>query len=85
LLQARIDAIRHRGGNPFMDYQLPHAIIQLKQGVGRLIRDIHDRGLLMLCDPRLRSKPYGRLFLRSLPSMPQTQDMADVEAFFAGK
>jgi ATP-dependent DNA helicase DinG len=68
-----------------MDYQLPHAIIQLKQGVGRLIRDIHDRGLLMLCDPRLRSKPYGRLFLRSLPSMPQTQDMADVEAFFAGK
>jgi ATP-dependent DNA helicase DinG len=85
LLQARLDAIRHRGGNPFMDYQLPHAIIQLKQGVGRLIRDIHDRGMLMLCDPRLRSKPYGRLFLRSLPSMPQTQDMADVEAFFVGK
>lgn len=83
LLQARIDAIRHGGGNPFMDYQLPHAVIQLKQGVGRLIRDTHDRGLLMLCDPRLRSKPYGRLFLRSLPNMPQTQDIADVEAFFA--
>lgn len=85
LLQARIDAIRRQGGNPFMDYQLPNAIIQLKQGIGRLIRDSHDRGLLMLCDPRLRSKPYGRLFLRSLPNIPQTQNMVDVDAFFAGK
>lgn len=82
LLQARIDAIRRRGGNPFMDYQLPNAIIQLKQGVGRLIRDSRDRGVLMLCDPRLRSKPYGRLFLKSLPNMPQTQDITSVEAFF---
>lgn len=85
LLQARIDAIRRRGGNPFMDYQLPSAIIQLKQGIGRLIRDSHDRGLLMLCDPRLRSKPYGRLFLRSLPNLPQTQNRVDVDSFFAGK
>ncbi|BAW80333.1 helicase c2 [Candidatus Nitrosoglobus terrae] len=83
LLQARIDAIRRRGGNPFMDYQLPHAIVQLKQGVGRLIRDAHDRGLLMLCDPRLHNKSYGWLFLKSLPNMPRTQDIADVKAFFA--
>jgi ATP-dependent DNA helicase DinG len=83
LLQARIDAIRRRGGNPFMDYQLPAAIIQLKQGIGRLIRDVHERGVLVLCDPRLQSKPYGRLFLRSLPKMRQSQDMIDVAAFFA--
>jgi ATP-dependent DNA helicase DinG len=68
-----------------MDYQLPRAVISLKQGVGRLIRDGDDRGLLMLCDPRLLSKSYGKVFLRSLPAMPQTRALEDVEEFFASQ
>ena len=83
VLQARIDALRQRGGNPFRDFQLPQAVIALKQGAGRLIRDIHDRGLLVVCDPRLRSRSYGRAFLDSLPPMPRTQEMEDVRRFFA--
>lgn len=83
VLQARIEAIRRRGGNPFLEYQLPHAIISLKQGVGRLIRDVHDRGVLMLCDPRLLSKSYGRLFLDSLPTMMRTRCLERVQHFFA--
>jgi len=82
VLQARIDAMRRRGGNPFMDYQLPNAVIALKQGVGRLIRDVNDRGVLVICDPRLLGKPYGRIFLASLPPMARTRDVADVERFF---
>ena len=65
-----------------MDYQLPQAVIALKQGVGRLIRDERDRGVLVLCDPRLRSKPYGRLFLASLPPMPRTDRLENVQSFF---
>ncbi len=84
VLEARLDAIRRGGGNPFRDWQLPSAAIALKQGVGRLIRTHADRGVLVLCDPRLVSKPYGRLFLDSLPPMPRTRDVADVQAFFAG-
>jgi ATP-dependent DNA helicase DinG len=83
VLQARIEAIRSGGGNPFMDYQLPNAVIMLKQGVGRLIRDVTDRGIMMLCDPRITSKPYGRVFLNSLPDMRVTRDEDDVAAFFA--
>jgi ATP-dependent DNA helicase DinG len=83
VLQARIEAIRNGGGNPFMDYQLPNAVIMLKQGVGRLIRDITDRGIMMLCDPRISSKPYGRVFLKSLPAMRVTRDEDDVTLFFA--
>jgi len=83
ILQARLEALRERGGNPFMDYQLPAAVIALKQGAGRLIRDVTDSGVLMLCDPRLRSKPYGRLFLSSLPTMPQSRKLEDVQEFFA--
>jgi len=80
--QARIDAMKERGGNPFMDEQLPHAVITLKQGVGRLIRDVSDRGVLVICDPRLLGKRYGRVFLNSLPDMGRTRDLDDVVAFF---
>ncbi len=66
-----------------MSWQVPQAVIALKQGAGRLIRDVDDRGVLVLCDPRLVDKPYGRRFLQSLPPMPRTRDLADVERFFA--
>ena len=82
VLQARCAALRRRGGNPFMDYQLPQAVIALKQGVGRLIRDVDDRGVLILCDPRLLSKSYGRVFLNSLPPMARTRSLRRVAAFF---
>jgi ATP-dependent DNA helicase DinG len=84
VLAARIEAIRAQGGNPFASLQLPQAVLQLKQGAGRLIRDETDRGVLMLCDPRLRSKPYGSRILRSLPAMRLTRSLAEVEGFFAG-
>jgi ATP-dependent DNA helicase DinG len=83
VFEARLDAIRRAGGNPFRDEQLPQAVIALKQGVGRLIRTETDRGVLVLCDPRLLGKSYGKLFLDSLPPFPRTRDVADVEAFFA--
>jgi ATP-dependent DNA helicase DinG len=82
VLAARIDALRARGGNPFNELQLPQAVLQLKQGAGRLIRDEADRGVLMLCDPRLLSKPYGRRVLGALPPMKVTREAAEVEAFF---
>ena len=83
MLQARAAAMQEAGRSPFMDYQLPNAVIALKQGVGRLIRDTQDRGVLMLCDPRLRSKGYGKVFLASLPAMPRTRALSDVQQFFA--
>ncbi len=83
VLQARIDALRKRGGNPFMAYQLPQAAIALKQGAGRLIRDEKDRGVLAVCDPRLLSKPYGKIFIRSLPAMTKTQDLNVLKRFFS--
>ena len=82
ILQAKIDHLRERGGNPFASIQIPAAVIQLKQGIGRLIRDSSDYGVLVLCDPRFLTKPYGKLFLRSLPPMPITQNSADVATFF---
>jgi ATP-dependent DNA helicase DinG len=84
VMQARIESLRQRGENPFMDYQLPQAVITLKQGVGRLIRDVSDRGVLVLGDPRLLSKSYGRTFLDSLPPMPRTKKLERVQAFFNG-
>ena len=83
VLEARLDAVRRAGGNPFRDEQLPSAVIALKQGAGRLIRSFTDRGLLVLCDPRLLSKSYGRIFLDSLPPLPRTRELGDVERFFA--
>ena len=83
LLQARLDGLRARGANPFMEYQVPQAVIALKQGAGRLIRDITDRGVLVVCDPRLLSRPYGRAFINSLPPMARTREFEDVRRFFA--
>jgi len=83
VLAARIEAIRAREGNAFTELQLPQAVLSLKQGAGRLIRDETDRGVLMLCDPRLTSRAYGRQILKSLPPMKLTRDLAAVKAFFA--
>lgn len=83
VLSARLDSMQRAGHNPFVSYQLPAAIIALKQGVGRLIRDHGDRGILMLCDPRLLTRPYGKLFLNSLPEIPRIRAVAEVEQFFS--
>ncbi len=81
VLQARLAAIREAGGNAFFDYQVPQAVIGLKQGVGRLIRDVDDRGVMVICDPRLYAKSYGRIFLDSLPPMRVTRDTAQTLRF----
>jgi ATP-dependent DNA helicase DinG len=82
VLAARIEKINQEGRNAFMEYQLPHAVITLKQGAGRLIRDETDRGVLMICDPRLLTKQYGRRIWQSLPPMKRTREVAEVEKFF---
>ena len=82
VLSARIDKMNREGRNAFMEYQVPQAVITLKQGAGRLIRDETDRGVLMICDPRLVDKPYGKRIWRSLPPMKRTRELAEVEAFF---
>jgi ATP-dependent DNA helicase DinG len=81
LTRARLAAIEQRGGNPFMEEQVPQAVVALKQGVGRLIRDQHDFGVIMLCDRRLTTRSYGRLFLDSLPPMPRTETLGEVQQF----
>ncbi len=84
VLSARIDKMNNEGRNAFMEYQLPQAVITLKQGAGRLIRDETDRGVLMICDPRLLGKPYGKRIWQSLPPMRRTREIGEVEAFFNG-
>ncbi|MDD4915766.1 MAG: ATP-dependent DNA helicase [Methylococcales bacterium] len=83
VLKARLGAMEKQGRNPFFEHQLPAAIIMLRQGVGRLIRDVNDRGVLMVCDPRLLKRAYGQLFLDSVPAMQRSRDIADVRRFFA--
>jgi len=82
VLAARIDVMQRNGLNGFMDHQLPEAIINLKQGAGRLIRDETDRGVLMICDPRLISKPYGRRIWQSLPAFARTRELEVAQGFF---
>lgn len=84
LVRARVEAIRRDGGDPFIEFQLPQAVLALKQGVGRLVRDFEDRGLVVLGDRRLRTRGYGRVFLDSLPPMPLLEDGVDALQFAAG-
>jgi len=82
VLAATIERINRGGGNAFMDYQVPRAVISLKQGAGRLIRDEADRGALVICDPRLVEKSYGRRIWQALPPFRRTRKLEEVEAFF---
>jgi ATP-dependent DNA helicase DinG len=82
VVSARMKAIEENGGRPFFDYQVPSAVLTLKQGFGRLIRSLEDRGVLVLLDPRVRTKRYGQTFLASLPPYRMTTTITDVEEFF---
>lgn len=82
VLSARVDKMNAEGKNAFMEYQLPYSVITLKQGAGRLIRDENDRGVLMICDPRLITKSYGKRIWQSLPPFKRTRELVEVEAFF---
>jgi len=83
LMMARLEFIRRQGGNGFTGHQLPLAVLSLKQGAGRLLRDETDYGIIVLCDPRISSRSYGRVFLNSLEPMPCTADIDDVARFLA--
>ena len=82
VLKARLHAMEQQGRKPFFEHQLPAAIIALRQGVGRLIRDENDRGVLMVCDPRLLKRAYGQMFLDSVPPMRRSREIEDVKQFF---
>jgi ATP-dependent DNA helicase DinG len=83
ILQARVQMLRKQGADPFNSFQLPNAVLTLKQGAGRLIRDHNDRGILIICDPRLVASRYGQTFLQSLPDMPRTREIDKVKEFFS--
>ncbi|MCP3701091.1 MAG: ATP-dependent helicase, partial [Aliivibrio sp.] len=83
LLKARIEDCQLSGGDAFSQVQIPDAVITLKQGVGRLIRDTKDKGVLVICDNRLVTRPYGSTFLQSLPPIPRTRDLRNVSEFLA--
>ena len=83
LTKAQIQRIERDGRNPFLEYQIPEAVIALKQGAGRLIRGPEERGVLMLCDPRIHTRSYGQMFLTALPPMRRTSELSDVQSFFA--
>ena len=81
VLSARIEHLKRQGRNAFSEYQLPHAVISMKQGAGRLIRDESDHGVLMVCDPRLVEKHYGKVIWRSLPPMRRTRSLDEAVSF----
>lgn len=83
VIMARMERIKNEGGNPFYDFQIPRAVLALRQGVGRLMRSSTDRGGLAICDVRLFTKQYGKLFLKSLPPSPICRELKDVVSFFA--
>jgi ATP-dependent DNA helicase DinG len=83
VIMARVERIKNEGGNPFVAFQVPRAIITLRQGAGRLMRRSSDRGVIAILDIRIFSKGYGKRFLRSLPPSPVVRDMEAVEEFFA--
>jgi len=82
VLKARLESMKQQGRNGFFEYQVPAAAIALRQGVGRLIRDVNDRGVLMVCDPRLLKRAYGQVFLDSVPNMHRSREIGDVDNFF---
>ena len=81
--EARLEELSREGKNPFIEYQIPKAIIMLRQGFGRLVRKKDDSGLVALLDPRLKTRPYGKRFLSSLPQCQQTTRLSDIKNFFA--
>jgi ATP-dependent DNA helicase DinG len=80
-MMARLEYIRREGGNGFTEHQLPQAVLAMKQGAGRLLRDQNDYGVIVLCDPRITSKSYGAKFLQSFEPMPWTSSLQDVASF----
>jgi ATP-dependent DNA helicase DinG len=85
LMMARLEFIRREGGNGFSQHQLPQAVLAMKQGAGRLLRDQDDYGVIVLCDPRITTKSYGRQFLKSFEPMPSTSSIDDVAQFLSDR